>query len=141
VAARENVYNSSGLSFTCKVSTLKRLLRCSNSFLSTHYGSYKAWFQIAALADDDVKDATLNVAAGQHLNDQQVLSSTKSDGSSLSLVAEWASREKISNHQLAASLAKRSSPGSKTTDRQYRQLVASLSKALDTTEIKMCSND
>jgi Domain of unknown function (DUF2828) len=109
--------------------------------LIPHYGSYKDWFQIAALADGQLQDAILSIAAAQLRKDQQILASTDSGKSALSLVAKWAPREKGANHQQASILAKKLFPNSTTANRQYRQLVSSLNKVLDTTEVKMCAND
>ena len=109
--------------------------------LIPHYGSYKDWFQIAALADGQLQDAILTISAAQLRKDQQALASTESGKRNLSLVAKWAPREKGASRQQAAILAKKLFPNNATANRLYRQLVSSLNKALDTTEVKMCSND
>ena len=109
--------------------------------LIPHYGSYKDWFQIAALAEDELKDALLALAAGQLLKDQLVLASADEKNGGVSLIAKWAPREKRGHRQQASALAKKLFPNSKTSGCQYRRLVSSLNKALHTTEVKMCANE
>lgn len=110
--------------------------------LIPHYGSYKDWFQIAALADAEIKDAILTLAADQLRKDQLVLaSSDEKNGGSPSLLAKWTPREKGAHRQQASALADKLFPNSKTSWSQYRRLVSSLNKALHTIEVKMCANE
>ena len=108
--------------------------------LVPQYGSYKDWFQLVSLAEDNDKglmDAILTIAAEQLLKDREAMSSNKGF---LSLLAKWAPRAKRANGKQAGALAKKLFSGSKTANKEYRQLVASLNKALRTTEVNMCVN-
>jgi hypothetical protein len=117
--------------------------------LIPHYGSYKDWFRIVALTEQtDLKDAILTLAAQQLLKDQECLLPSSNgngngNGCSPSLLAKWAPREKGSVHakQQASALAKKLYPTSTTANCQYRQLISSLNKALNTIEVKMCANE
>ena len=109
--------------------------------LIPHFGSYKDWFQIAALAEGDLKDSILTVATGQLLKDQLILTSSETPRDSPSLIAKWAPREKRAGRQEAAILAKKLFPNSQTANQQYRRLLSSLNRVLNTTEVKMCANE
>ena len=59
-------------------------------------------------------------------------------GTSISLAGKWAPREHSANDEHAKALATLLFPGKPDARKQYRQLVSSLNKRLDTIETHMC---
>mmetsp|Transcript_4705 Transcript_4705/g.7285 ORF Transcript_4705/g.7285 Transcript_4705/m.7285 type:complete len:615 (+) Transcript_4705:423-2267(+) len=110
--------------------------------LTPEYGCFRDWFQIVSFLkanghkDHPLTNRIMELAAEQLKTDQQNLSRKEP----ISLLAKWAPREKRSLDYQARALAKEIFPNSKTSLKDYRCLVASLNKKLDTTETYMCSN-
>lgn len=106
-----------------------------------HYGTYKDWFQLISLADEGdsaLVDSIYTLAVEQLRKDREVLASGKKGA--VSLLAKWAPRESKAFDKQASVLAKKLFPGSSTAKKEYRKLLASLNKELNTTEIRMCAN-
>jgi len=129
--------------------------------LVPHYGSYKDWFRIIEWAQDKKKvpeestrhsmatsiTTILNLTKEQLFKDKSILDESKlnqeKDNNSkvrLSLLAKWAPREKKHFGKQAKQLAKLMFPNSQSPNKDYRKLLSELNTAINTTEIKMCSN-
>lgn len=111
--------------------------------LIPHYGSYKDWFRLVALATGKAEYEPLvaeifRLATEQLRADQSALTSTCNR---ISLLAKWAPREKRLFGKQVGALANYLFPNSPSPKQSYRKLVASLNRAIQTTEIKMSLND
>mmetsp|Transcript_11012 Transcript_11012/g.16533 ORF Transcript_11012/g.16533 Transcript_11012/m.16533 type:complete len:534 (+) Transcript_11012:319-1920(+) len=118
--------------------------------LVPHYGSFKDWFQLAALADkektDDMisfRNTILNLAAEQLLKDEETLDKMQklsSGDPGISLLAKWAPRDKGHFKKQVSDLANKLFPNSRAPKKAYRQLLSRLGTALNSPEKMMCSN-
>jgi Domain of unknown function (DUF2828) len=110
--------------------------------LIPHYGSYKDWFRLVALATRETKYEPLVAEivrlASEQLQADQIALRTSNK---ISLLAKWAPREKRLFGKQVGALANHLFPDSRTPKQSYRMLVASLNRAIQTTEIKMSLND
>jgi len=134
--------------------------------LIPQYGCYRDWFRIVSLATNTTKEnekkepaaeeekysglteAILDLAKDQLWKDnkasQRIMAQNgqeKKKGKGLSLLAKWAPREGRLYDAQAKWLAQKMFPKSPCPKKDYRKLVASLNKVLDTTEIRMCANE
>mmetsp|Transcript_30232 Transcript_30232/g.50573 ORF Transcript_30232/g.50573 Transcript_30232/m.50573 type:complete len:629 (+) Transcript_30232:70-1956(+) len=138
----------------------KMLLQLFDRFPSTvlqmmslfgEYGYFKDFFKLAELAEDDGKYDVLrqritDIVANTLIADESLLDNGTIKG--ISLCAKYAPREgkhfaKGDNSTLFKELVNKIYPAPvdtahKQNRKQYRQLIAKLTKALDVPEVKMC---
>jgi hypothetical protein len=109
--------------------------------LIPEHGFFKDWFQIIALvpADSPLAGAIYTLAVNQLIKDRGTVASNGESGPSL--LAKWAPREKRAMAEQAEVLAKKLFPASRVPKKDYRHLIASINKVLNTTEIRMCANE
>lgn len=131
--------------------TVESLMR-----LIPHYGSYKDWFKLVALArkngtKEQIKVAMLpivntimDLAAEQLLRDKQALEqisdTSERNANTITLLAKWAPRENKHFGKQVRVLANKLFPDSKAPKKEYRQLVSKLNRTIQTVEISMCAN-
>lgn len=118
--------------------------------LVPHYGSFKDWFQLAALADNEkthvmisFRNTILNLDAEQLLRDEETLDKmqTLSSGDSgISPIAKWAPRDQGQFKKQVSDLANKLFPNSRAPKKAYRQLLSRLGTALKSPEKIICSN-
>ena len=112
--------------------------------LVPEYGSYKDWFQIYDLAENQnfgqknrIQRVILDLCSEQLMKDQTALDAEGSDSMKVSLLAKWIPHESSQYKKQASALAKHTFPDSKTPKKDYRKLVARLSKVLKCPEQMM----
>jgi len=126
--------------------------------LVPHYGSFKDWFQIAALVENDTTNAMVSLrktivdlAAEQLLKDKVALDKKETSptssttaaaatGGGISLLAKWAPREKKQFKKQVSALATKMFPHSKAPKKEYRQLLSRLGASMKCPETMMSSN-
>jgi hypothetical protein len=124
--------------------------------LIPHFGSFKDWFQLIDWAHTDTKlsklshrkalnsivDAIYGLAKDQFHKDLNVLHEKEKKGTSrgVSLLAKWAPRENKAWSYQAKRLAHVMFPDSSTARKDYRKLLSSLNKEINTTEVMMSNN-
>jgi len=126
------------------------------------FGSYKDWFSILLLAQDQEKtveqtrvnmkptvNAIVDLVRDQLLIDQRIMNEQSSNmdtedpettTNKISLLCKWAPREGHAMDALVKHLAKHVFPTSACPKKDYRKLVAALNQAIRTTEVAMSSN-
>ena len=112
--------------------------------LAPEYGSYKDWFQIYDLAENQSLDqksriqrVVLDLCSEQLMKDQKALDTEGGDNMKVSLLAKWIPRESSQYKKQASALAKHTFPNSQAPKKDYRKLVARLSKVLKCPEQMM----
>jgi hypothetical protein len=118
--------------------------------LFSEYGYYKDFFQLYELVGESpefqvIRNRITDIVANQLIEDEAILEGRSSTGKKVSLCAKYCPREgkhfdtgkKSSFSELVNKLYPATS-AHKTNKKQYRQLIAKLTKVLDVPEVKMC---
>ena len=127
--------------------------------LVPNYGTYKDWFFILQIARDEKNTpeyvrvalrptcaTIMNLVRDQLLHDQNIMNTNSSvndmekNTKKISLLCKWVPREGKALGTLVKDLASHIFPMSRCPKKDYRILIASLNKALHTTEILMSSD-
>jgi hypothetical protein len=104
------------------------------------FGCWNDYNKIFKLTDDnELKEKIINIMTTQLVKDYQNMND---ETYKLSLIGKWAPRESSSNHEVFKVLSKRVitqlNLSTNQTNKNYRTIVSSLNKKINTTEPYMC---